>query len=191
MFIHETSIVNIKSNIGEGTKIWHFSHIMDGSIIGKKCTLGQNCFVGENVKIGDNVKIQNNVSIYDGVIIENNVFVGPSVVFTNVIKPRSEFPTNKNYKATYVKEGSTIGANATIVCGITLGKYCFVGSGAVVTKDIPNNALVVGNPARIIGWVGESGDRLSINGDEGFDKVLNHKYHIIYDKNEIKSVEKV
>ena len=164
---------------------------MDGSTIGEKCTLGQNCFVGENVKIGNNVKIQNNVSIYDGVIIEDNVFIGPSVVFTNVNKPRSEYPTNKKYKSTYVREGASIGANATIVCGNTLGKYCFVGSGTVVTKDIPNNALVVGNPSRIIGWVGESGERLSIKGDEGFDKVLDHKYSIIYEKNEIKSVEKI
>tara|TARA_A100001015_G_scaffold282355_1_gene346539 strand:+ start:210 stop:788 length:579 start_codon:yes stop_codon:yes gene_type:complete len=191
MFIHETAIVNIKNNIGKDSKIWHFSHVMDGSTIGEKCTLGQNCFVGENVKIGNNVKIQNNVSIYDGVIIEDNVFIGPSVVFTNVNKPRSEYPTNKKYKSTYVREGSSIGANATIVCGNTLGKYCFVGSGTVVTKDIPNNALVVGNPSRIIGWVGESGERLSIKGDEGFDEVLDHKYSIIYEKNEIKSVEKI
>tara|TARA_A100001234_G_scaffold216770_1_gene223180 strand:- start:953 stop:1537 length:585 start_codon:yes stop_codon:yes gene_type:complete len=191
MQIHETAIIDEGAKIGDGTKIWHFSHIMSTSKIGRNVSIGQNCFVGENVEIGDNVKIQNNVSLYDGAIIKNNVFIGPSAVFTNVIKPRSEYPTNKKYSSTFVDEGVSIGANATIVCGTALGEYCFIGSGSVVTKDIPNNALVVGNPAKIIGWVGESGERLEINGNKGIDKILNIDYEVIYSEKEIIKVKKI
>lgn len=191
MNIHDTAIVDEGAQIGEGTKIWHFSHIMSSAKIGKNVTIGQNCFVGENVEIADNVKIQNNVSLYDGIVIEEDVFIGPSAVFTNVKKPRSKFPTNKNYDKTLVKKGVTIGANSTVVCGVTLNEYCFLGSGTVVTKDIPNNALVVGNPARIIGWVGESGHKLEIKENFAFDKDLDVKYEIIYVENKTKLLKKI
>ena len=191
MNIHETAIVDEGAQIGEGTKIWHFSHIMSSAKIGKNVTIGQNCFVGENVEIADNVKIQNNVSLYDGIVVEDNVFIGPSAVFTNVKKPRSEYPTNKIYDKTFIRKGVTIGANSTVVCGVILNEYCFLGSGTVATKDIPNNALVVGNPAKIIGWVGESGDRLEIKENFAYDKNLNIKYEIKFVKNEIKSIKKM
>ena len=162
MFIHETAIVNIKNNIGKDSKIWHFSHVMDGSTIGEKCTLGQNCFVGENVKIGNNVKIQNNVSIYEGVELEDYVFCGPSMVFTNIKIPRSEFPQRGSnyYLKTLVKKSASIGANATIICGVTIGEYALIGSGSVVTKDVPPYTLVVGNPARVICRVDKKGNRI-------------------------------
>ena len=191
MQIHETAVIDNGAKIGEGTKIWHFSHVMAGSKIGKNVSIGQNCFIGENVEIGNNVKIQNNVSLYDGVIIKDNVFIGPSAVFTNVIKPRSEYPTNKKYSGTLINNGVSIGANATIICGTVLGEYCFVGSGAVVTKDIPSNALVVGNPSKIIGWVGESGEKLEINGNKGLDKILNIEYEVFITENKIVNVKKI
>jgi UDP-2-acetamido-3-amino-2,3-dideoxy-glucuronate N-acetyltransferase len=156
VFVHESSYVDDGVEIGAGTKIWHFSHIMSGARIGRDCTLGQGVLVGPNVVIGDRVKIQNNVSVYEGVVLEDDVFCGPSCVFTNVDRPRSAFPTDAvQYQKTLVKRGATIGANATIVCGHTLGEHSFVGAGSVVTKDVPAYAVVYGNPAQIHGWACE------------------------------------
>lgn len=162
-FSHETAVIDTDSKIGKGTKIWHFSHIMSQCIIGKNCNIGQNVVVSPGVVLGNNVKIQNNVSIYTGVICEDDVFLGPSMVFTNVINPRSAINRRGHYAKTTVKKGASIGANATIVCGNDIGEYAFIGAGAVVTKDVPNYALVVGNPARQIGWVGEYGHRLKFD----------------------------
>ena len=162
-FVHESSYVDEPCDIGEGTKIWHFSHIMQDSVIGKKCNIGQNVVVSPGCKIGNNVKIQNNVSIYTGVVLEDDVFCGPSMVFTNVINPRIHVERKNEYKQTLVQKGVTIGANSTIVCGITLGKYSFVGAGAVVTKDIPNYSMVYGNPAKIKGWVCNCGVKLDFS----------------------------
>ena len=159
MQIHESAIIDDGAQIGTSSKIWHFTHVMSTAIIGNNVSIGQNCFIGENVVIGNNVKIQNNVSLYEGLIVEDDVFIGPSAVFTNVKKPRSEFPTNKSYDKTTIKQGATIGANSTIVCGVTLGEYSFIGSGAVVTKDIPPYSLVVGNPGRIVGKVDKLGNK--------------------------------
>jgi UDP-2-acetamido-3-amino-2,3-dideoxy-glucuronate N-acetyltransferase len=147
MFVHKSSYVDEGAVIGEGTKIWHFSHVMSGARIGENCNFGQNVFIGNEVIIGDNVKIQNNVSIYNGVIIEDNVFVGPSVVFTNVINPRSFINRNDEYKKTIIREGSSIGANATIICGVSIGKYSMIGAGSVVTKDVKDFSLAYGVPA--------------------------------------------
>lgn len=161
-FVHESSYVDDNVTIGEGTKIWHFSHIQSGAVIGKNCTLGQNVNIGNNVKIGNYVKIQNNVSIYEGVELEDYVFCGPSMVFTNIKLPRSEFPQQGSefYQKTLVKKSASIGANATIICGVTIGEYALIGSGAVVSKDIPPFTLVVGNPGRIIGRVDKKGNRV-------------------------------
>jgi UDP-2-acetamido-3-amino-2,3-dideoxy-glucuronate N-acetyltransferase len=159
-YVHPTAIIDEGVEIGEGTKIWHFSHIMTGAKIGKNCVLGQNVFIGRNVRIGDGVKIQNNVSVYEGVELEDYVFCGPSMVFTNVLNPRSEIERKREFRRTLVKRGATLGANCTIVCGVTIGRYAFVGAGAVVTKDVPDYALVIGVPARIVGWVCECGERL-------------------------------
>tara|TARA_B100000519_G_scaffold18677_1_gene13623 strand:+ start:5545 stop:6054 length:510 start_codon:yes stop_codon:yes gene_type:complete len=161
-FTHESSYVDQDVIIGKGTKIWHFSHIQSGSIIGQSCSIGQNVNVGNNVKIGNHVKIQNNVSIYEGVELEDFVFCGPSMVFTNIKNPRSEFPQkgSQYYKKTIVKKSATIGANATIICGVTIGEYSLIGSGSVVTKDIAPYTLVVGNPARIVGQVDKKGNRV-------------------------------
>jgi UDP-2-acetamido-3-amino-2,3-dideoxy-glucuronate N-acetyltransferase len=168
-FKHESAYVDENCVIGEGTKIWHFSHIQSGSKIGKKCVFGQNVNVGNNVSIGDFCKVQNNVSIYEGVTLEDYVFCGPSMVFTNILDPKCKYPQvgAQFYVKTLVKEGASIGANATIVCGITLGKHCLIGAGSVVTKDIPDYALVVGVPGKILGWVSEAGKRLSFD-KEGF-----------------------
>lgn len=168
-FKHESAYVDENVEIGEGTKIWHFSHVQSGAKIGKHCVLGQNVNIGNNVIIGDYVKIQNNVSVYEGVILEDYVFCGPSMVFTNIINPRSQYPQKGSefYKKTLVKKGATLGANCTIICGITIGKYAFVGAGAVVTKDVPDYGLVIGNPAKIIGWMSEAGEKLIFN-EEGF-----------------------
>lgn len=164
-FVHESSYVDDGATVGKGTKIWHFSHVQSGADIGENCSLGQNVNVGSNVKIGNNVKIQNNVSVYEGVTLEDYVFCGPSMVFTNIRIPRSEFPQRGSefYTKTLVKKSASIGANATIVCGVTLGEYCLIGSGAVVTRDVPPHALVVGNPGRIAGWVDRKGKRLSFD----------------------------
>lgn len=166
-FCHPTAIVDDGAIIGEGTKIWHFSHIMPSSELGMNCNLGQNVFIASKVKLGNNVKVQNNVSIYEGVICEDDVFLGPSMVFTNVINPRSAVSRRDEYLTTKVGKGATIGANATIVCGNSIGAYAFIGAGAVVTKDVPAYALVVGNPGRKIGWMSENGQRLIFN-TEGF-----------------------
>ena len=184
-FFHESSYIDEDVAIGEGTKIWHFSHVQAGSKIGKYCTLGQNVNIGNNVLIGNHVKIQNNISIYEGVEIEDYVFCGPSMVFTNVILPRSEFPQRGSsyYKKTLVKKSASIGANATIVCGNTIGEYAFIGAGTVVTKNVPNYALLIGNPGVIVGWVNEKGSRLDFydNGESKCgkfilkDNVLNRK----------------
>lgn len=163
IYIHPTAIIDDGSTIGEGTKIWHFSHIMGGSRIGKYCVLGQNVFIGSGVVIGNRVKIQNNISVYSGVIIEDDVFLGPSMVFTNVINPRSAIERKDEFKSTLVKRGATIGANATIICGITIGEYAFIGAGAVVTKNVKPYALVMGNPAQQMGWVSEAGHKLHFN----------------------------
>lgn len=159
-FIHESSYVEVNVSIGSGTKIWHFSHILENCLIGKGCSLGQNVVVGPNVKIGNNVKIQNNVSVYEGVTLEDEVFCGPSCVFTNVNNPRSNVPRKDEYRETKVRYGASIGANATIVCGNELGKYCFIAAGAVVTKKVPAFALMAGTPAKRIGWMSKSGGRL-------------------------------
>lgn len=162
-FAHETAIIDEDCEIGAGTKIWHFSHIMPYCKIGKKCNIGQNVVVSPNVILGENVKVQNNVSIYTGVTCDNDVFLGPSMVFTNVLNPRSAINRKNQYLKTHVGEGATIGANATIICGNNIGKFAFIGAGAVVTKDVSSYALVVGNPSKQIGWVSEFGHRLHFN----------------------------
>jgi UDP-2-acetamido-3-amino-2,3-dideoxy-glucuronate N-acetyltransferase len=159
-FAHETAVIDHGCKIGKGTKIWHFSHIMTGSEIGENCNIGQNVVISPGVKLGRNVKVQNNVSIYTGVICDDDVFLGPSMVFTNVINPRSAINRKDQYGSTIVEKGASIGANATIVCGIRIGKYSFVGAGAVVTKDVKPYSLVVGNPARHKGWMSEYGHKL-------------------------------
>lgn len=159
-FVHESSYVDEPCEIGKGTRIWHFSHIMKNSKIGENCNIGQNVVISPNVILGNNVKIQNNVSVYTGVICEDDVFLGPSCVFTNVINPRAFIERKDEYKKTVVKKGASIGANATIVCGHNIGEYAFVGAGAVVTKDVPDYALVIGNPARVVGYVCQCGNKL-------------------------------
>jgi UDP-2-acetamido-3-amino-2,3-dideoxy-glucuronate N-acetyltransferase len=159
-FVHPTAIVDDGAKIGAGTKIWHFSHVLGGTVIGERCVLGQNVVIGPDVKIGNGCKLQNNVSVYKGVTLEDDVFCGPSMVFTNVINPRAFIERKDEFRPTLVKKGATIGANATIVCGNTIGEYAMIGAGAVVTKDIPAYALVIGAAARRIGWVSKSGDRL-------------------------------
>ena len=161
-FVHPSSFIDDNVTIGSETKVWHFSHLQSGSIIGKKCSIGQNVNIGNNVKIGNSVKIQNNVSVYEGVELEDFVFCGPSMVFTNIKLPRSEFPQRGSdfYSKTLVKKSASIGANATIVCGVTIGEYALIGSGAVVTKEVPDFGLLVGNPARLVGWVDKQGNKL-------------------------------
>src|SRR5689334_23386594 len=163
-FVHESSYVDAGATVGHGTKIWHFCHVMPGAVIGERCNLGQNVVVMPGTRIGNNVKIQNNVSIYEGVELEDDVFCGPSCVFTNVYNPRSHVSRKNEYQRTLVKRGGTIGANATIVCGVTLGEYAFVGAGAVVTSDVPAFGLMIGVPARRVGWMCQCGERLSLSG---------------------------
>lgn len=180
-YINQYAVVDDNVEIGEGTKIWHFSHVQSGAKIGKKCILGQNVNIGNNVTIGNFVKIQNNVSVYEGVELEDYVFCGPSMVFTNIIDPRSKYPQvgAEYYRKTLVKEGASLGANSTIVCGHTIGRFAFVGAGAVVTKDIPDFALVVGNPARIAGWFSEAGKRLVFDKDGiAYCEKSNKKYKL-------------
>ncbi len=162
-FVHESSYVDDGAVIGDGTKIWHFSHIMSGAKIGENCSLGQNVNIGSKAVIGNRVKVQNNVSIYDDVIIEDDAFCGPSCVFTNVINPRSFIIRKNEYKHTHIEKGASIGANATIVCGVTLGKYSFIGAGSVVTRDVPDYALMYGTPAKRHGWICECGEKLNEN----------------------------
>jgi UDP-2-acetamido-3-amino-2,3-dideoxy-glucuronate N-acetyltransferase len=164
-FAHETAVIDEGAIVGDGTKIWHFSHVMAGAQIGKNCNLGQNVFVADQVLLGDNVKVQNNVSIYSGVTCDDDVFLGPSMVFTNVMNPRSAINRRGEYLKTVVGKGASIGANATIICGNDIGKYAFIGAGAVVTRSIPDYALVVGNPAQQIGWMSEYGHRLIFDSD--------------------------
>ena len=166
-FVHESAYVDQPCEIGAGTKIWHFSHVMAGAVIGRNCNLGQNVFVGAGVVVGDNVKVQNNVSLYDGVTLEDDVFCGPSCVFTNVINPRSQIVRKSEYMPTLVRRGATIGANATIVCGATIGRYAFIGAGAVVRGDVPDYALMLGVPARRRGWMSRHGHRLTERDAEG------------------------
>ena len=160
VFVHESSYIDDNVEIGAGTKIWHFSHILSNSRVGSNCSMGQNVVVGPNVTIGNNVKIQNNVSVYDGVTLEDGVFCGPSCVFTNVHNPRSEVARKDEFRKTVVRRGASIGANATIVCGHSLGEYCFIAAGATVTKEVPAFALMAGTPARRIGWMSKVGERL-------------------------------
>lgn len=159
-FAHSTAVIDEGCTIGEGTKVWHFSHIMPGAVIGTNCNLGQNVVVSPKVVLGNNVRVQNNVSIYEGVICEDDVFLGPSMVLTNVINPRSAVSRKNEYKTTLIKKGATIGANATIVCGNIIGAYAFIGAGAVVTKSVPDYALIIGNPGRQTGWMSEFGHKL-------------------------------
>ena len=162
-FAHETAVIDAGCTIGAGTKIWHFSHIMPGAVLGERCNIGQNVVVSPDVVLGNNVKVQNNVSIYTGVVCEDDVFLGPSCVFTNVINPRSAVNRRGEYAKTIVRKGASIGANATIVCGNDIGEFAFIGAGAVVTKEVPPFALVVGNPSKQIGWMSEFGHRLNFN----------------------------
>ncbi len=179
--IHETAIVDEGATIGEGSRVWHWVHICGGAIIGKGVSLGQNVFVGNKVKIGDSCKIQNNVSIYDNVTLEEGVFCGPSMVFTNVYNPRSLVERKNEYKDTTVKKGATLGANCTIVCGVTIGKFAFIGAGSVVNKNVPDYALMVGVPARQIGWMSEYGERLDLplkGNSETYCPNTQHKYSL-------------
>ena len=188
-FVHESSCIDEDVQIGKGSKIWHFSHLQPGSSIGEGCILGQNVNVGNNVVVGNYCKIQNNVSIYEGVELQNYVFCGPSMVFTNIRLPRSEFPQKGSiyYEKTLVKKSASIGANATIICGVTIGEYALIGSGTVITKDVPDYALVIGNPGVLVGWVNRYGDNLFFD-DNGFSicpksnltyQLLNNKVNII------------
>ncbi len=186
-FIDEHSIVDDNCVIGENTNIWHFSHILSGSVIGKNCVIGQNCMIGAHVKIGDGCKIQNNVSVYYNVTLEDDVFIGPSMTFTNVNNPRAFINRMDETRPTLVKKGASIGANATIVCGHTIGQYAFVGAGSVVTKDIPDFALVVGNPAKIIGWVCICANKIIFNLKNGECPVCGKKYKMV-NKNSVHEI---
>lgn len=187
-FVHETAWIDPGAQIGSGTKIWHFCHVMGRAIIGEHCTLGQNVFVAANVRIGDGVKIQNNVSVYEGVTLEDDVFCGPSMVFTNDLNPRAAFPKGSAcYVKTYVKRGSTIGANATIVCGITIGEYAFVGAGAVVTEDVPDFAVIYGVPASLHGWMCVCGEKLIF--EENASTCNRCGRHYLKTGNDVKLVE--
>src|SRR3954465_5421420 len=175
-FVHESSYVDEGATIGAASKVWHFCHVMPGAVIGSRCNLGQNVVVMNGVRLGDNCKIQNNVSLYEGVELEQDVFCGPSMVFTNVMNPRSHVSRKNEYRRTLVRRGASIGANATIVCGATLGEYCFIGAGAVVRGEVPGFALVVGVPARGVGWMCQCGVRLSLPGNEGTCRACGARY---------------
>lgn len=177
IFIHPSAIVDQPCSIGSGTRIWHYCHISAGAQIGKNCNFGQNVYIAPKVCLGDRVKIQNNVSVYEGVELEEDVFCGPSVVFTNVKHPRSAVSRKNEYSPTFVKKGATLGANATIVCGITIGEFAFIGAGAVVTKDVPPHALVTGNPAKQVGWCCECGETLKFEGEKAVCSRCQQIYH--------------
>jgi UDP-2-acetamido-3-amino-2,3-dideoxy-glucuronate N-acetyltransferase len=168
-FVHESSYIDEGAEIGAGTKIWHFCHVMTRARIGERCNIGQNVHVAPEVTIGNNVKIQNNVSLYTGVIVEEDAFLGPSMVFTNVINPRSHINRKNQYQTTLVKKGASIGANATILCGTTLGRYCFVGAGSVITHDVPDYAMVYGSPARVRGWMCQCGEQIKFVEKDGVE----------------------
>ena len=186
--IHETAVVEEGAKIGKGTKIWHFSHLMPGCTLGENCNIGQNVFIANQVKLGNNVKVQNNVSIYTGVVCEDDVFLGPSMVFTNVLNPRSAVNRKSEYRTTHVGKGATIGANATIVCGHHIGKYAFIGAGAVVTKAVPAYALMVGNPAKQIGWMSEQGSRLTFDeNNQATCEESGQEYELINGECQVKS----
>jgi UDP-2-acetamido-3-amino-2,3-dideoxy-glucuronate N-acetyltransferase len=187
-FVHPTSIIDEGCTIGEGTKIWHFSHIMSGCVIGENCNLGQNVVVSSEVILGNNVKVQNNVSIYTGVTCDDDVFLGPSMVFTNVINPRSAVSRKNQYAKTHVGKGASIGANSTIVCGHNIGAFAFIGAGAVVTKDIPDYALVIGNPARQTGWMSEYGHRLKFDVN-GIAICPESRQEYVLEKNRVKRIK--
>jgi UDP-2-acetamido-3-amino-2,3-dideoxy-glucuronate N-acetyltransferase len=179
-FVHESSFVDENVKIGENTKIWHFSHILSNTSMGENCSFGQNCVVGPKVIIGNGVKVQNNISIYEGVEVEDDVFLGPSMVFTNVINPRAFIVRKEEFKKTLLKKGCSIGANATVVCGVTIGEYALIGSGAVVNKDVKPHALMVGVPAKQIGWVSKAGNTLTFDeNNEAEDEYDNSKYKIV------------
>jgi UDP-2-acetamido-3-amino-2,3-dideoxy-glucuronate N-acetyltransferase len=179
VYVHESAYIDEGVTIGEGTKVWHFSHVMKGSRIGSRCTIGQNVLIGPNATVGNNVKIQNNVSVYEGVVLEDDVFCGPSCVFTNVDRPRSGFPTgHEAYLQTLVKQGATIGANATIVCGHTLGEHAFIGAGSVVTQDIPAHAIAYGNPARLHGWACACGEPIEFGADGATCRACGRTYRM-------------
>lgn len=186
-FSHETAVIDPGCKIGKGSRIWHFTHIMPGSEIGENCNLGQNVVISPGVVLGKNVKVQNNVSIYTGVICEDDVFLGPSMVFTNIVNPRSQVVRKDQYVTTLVREGATIGANATIVCGIEIGRHAFIGAGAVVIRDVPAYALVVGNPARQTGWMSEYGHKLSFD-HEGLARCPESKQLYRLENNTVKKV---
>ena len=177
-FAHSSAVVDDPVEIGEGTQIWHFSHIMSGVKIGKHCIIGQNVFIGSRVLLGDNIKIQNNVSLYDGVILEDDVFCGPSMVFTNVFNPRSFISRKKEFRKTVVGRGATIGANATVVCGNQIGRYAFIGAGSVVTRDIPDYALVYGNPGKVKGWMCQCAEEIVFRSGKAKCKVCGKRYKI-------------
>ncbi|GET20361.1 acyltransferase [Prolixibacter denitrificans] len=186
-FAHSTAVIDDNCVIGEGTKIWHFSHVMSNSKLGEKCNLGQNVVISPNVVLGNNVKVQNNVSVYTGVICEDDVFLGPSMVFTNVINPRSFINRKEEFRQTLVRKGASIGANATIICGIEIGEFALIGAGSVVTKDVPAYALIVGNPGRQVGWVSEYGHRLEFSETgEAVCPESNQKYKL--ENNQIKRI---
>ena len=188
-FVHPSSYVDQPCQIGKGVKIWHFSHIMSNCMIGDQCNIGQNVVISSNVVLGKNVKVQNNVSVYEGVVCEDDVFLGPSMVFTNVINPRSAVIRKHEYKKTIVHKGASIGANATIVCGNDIGEYALIGAGAVITKAVLPYALVVGNPAKQIGWVSEYGHRLNFDGD-GFAVCPETKEHYQLENNRVSKIQK-
>lgn len=186
-FAHQTAVIDEGCNIAEGVKIWHFSHIMPNCTIGANCNIGQNVVISPDVILGKNCKVQNNVSIYTGVICEDDVFLGPSMVFTNVLNPRSAVSRKDQYTKTYVGKGATIGANATIVCGITIGKYAFIGAGAVVTKNVPDYALIYGNPAKHKGWMSEYGHKLNFK--EGIAECPESKQHYKLENNTVTRID--
>jgi len=190
IFVHPSAFIDVNVSIGKGSKIWHFSHIMDGAVIGENCKIGQNVFIGKGVIIGNNVKIQNNVSLYTGIVLEDDVFCGPSAVFTNIKCPRSAYPRNSDefYLKTIVKKGATIGANATIICGITLGRYCFIGAGAVVTKDVSDFTMVFGVPAIVKGWICECGEKLNFKRN-GKSSCFKCKREYLKHEKEVREIE--